>query len=293
MAMVCPERLTTVVRFALLFAVLAAGAWILPRAADSRFELLALITDPRPDTSHGHGYGQCAGSEWTSWAEAPPRQAQLQAQRCLAGKRIVLVGDSRVRYQYLALLRLVAAGERVLGAPPGGRGALNHSLCHPLVCEKWFGDPDPWRNFLLTSNAALNVPAAGARERCDCARNETHWGDPDRLEGLVENRFFDMETQFGRISVSYFQRYKAWLHGHACFPPFGANGSSAAAGVAAGGRGATAAEPARSANGACCPPGHCGPPYDWTYTIQDFFDRVVVPLHPTHVLIHGTAAPAA
>jgi hypothetical protein len=207
-----------------------------------------------------------------AWATAPPHQAQQYAQECLAGKRLVLVGDSRVRYQYLALLRLLAAGERVHGAPPGGN--LKHSLCHPLVCEKWFKDPDQWRKFILASNSAVTVPEAGARERCDCFRNETSFGDPEKLEGAMENRFFEMDTRFGRISITYFQRYKGWLHGHRCFPPFdeaGANGSD------------RAAVP-------CCKLGDCGPPYDWEYSSADFVQHVLDRMSATHVLVHGGRA---
>ena len=102
---------------------------------------------------------------------------------CFRGKRVVMVGDSMMRYQYLALVYWLENGVQ---PPPGfhageGRGGWDKfSVCNEFswdVKDGEIGKNSSWTNFYSETARGLN-----GHESCDCWRNNGF--------DMVENRYY-------------------------------------------------------------------------------------------------------
>ena len=84
---------------------------------------------------------------------------------CLAGRHIMIAGDSTFRYMYLALVRLLQGARRGDGKewtpPPPSTGDCPRDTCPIDYAPKWSG----WGGFYHGTNHALE-----GRELCDCGR---------------------------------------------------------------------------------------------------------------------------
>lgn len=115
------------------------------------------------------------------------RRTAQQIRACLRDKHVVLIGDSRVRYQYLSLAHLLATGAwpRCMDDSPWEEDCM-------FVNER---RSTAWTQFYEHTNLLLN--AANASERCDCCRDFA--GCETR-----ENRFFAAD----RMRVTYLQSFR-------------------------------------------------------------------------------------
>ena len=113
-----------------------------------------------------------------------------EARSLLRGKHLLLIGDSRVRYQYLSLVYWLLTGQIE---------ANSTSRC--IANEKEFRS---WIEFYRETNAALSQ--FGAKELCDCYRN------PTTIE-TIENRHW----VWNGMKVTYFELFVEVIRGHTYF----------------------------------------------------------------------------
>lgn len=177
------------------------------------------------------------------------RMGHAEAKQCLAGKRLVFIGDSVTRYQYLTLLHFLDRGRwpAPLGGDPGEPSVANE--------REW----PSWNDFLRGSNALF-----GGRELCDCYREEY-----DPLKGQIkppeeekhENRFY---TTPDGIFVSHltYTTFPNKLHGHFGFPPY-----------------PQGRQP--------CAPATCNSPEDWAHHLAEGLAGPVKDMRPTHLVLNS------
>lgn len=150
--------------------------------------------------------GWCVEEKAEKWRyvnQTHRRRTLKGTKKCLANKHVVLIGDSRTRFQYLALVAAL-----VKGAYPQCHEHLakNSSDCH--LQGRGVGK---WNKYLVSTNAELNL--VGQVELCHCYK-----GNSDAT--MRENRYFALSTQFGPIHVSYFNTISNSLTLEKHFPPF-------------------------------------------------------------------------
>ena len=109
--------------------------------------------------------------------------------RRLTNKHLIFVGDSLMRFQYLALVYLV----KFKTIP------LDDVIPNFFVVKTWNG----WNNFFNGTNAMLRP-----NEWCDCYRDEKKDDDGKGFE----NRYFT--DSVNNISISYFQFSEINVQGH-------------------------------------------------------------------------------
>jgi hypothetical protein len=132
--------------------------------------------------------------------------------KCLANKHILLMGDSRVRSQYLALTSYIAHGKwpRCKEESKIGGNSNNQSVDCFLVRDEL-----PWTEFFNVTNIYLNQNPQ-AHESCYCYRI--------KLDGTIrENRFFTFNNPTfgeGPIQISYLQTFYGPYYFGLAFPPF-------------------------------------------------------------------------
>ena len=118
-----------------------------------------------------------------------------QAERCLAGRHIIFVGDSLTRYQYLSLVFFL---ENKVWLPGYGNDSFGYRS--PCLETQW----PSWRDFYLGTTAQLN-----GHESCDCCRANNCT--------VLENRYYRKKP----FSITYLQffRHDMGMSGHVGFPP--------------------------------------------------------------------------
>ena len=107
----------------------------------------------------------------------------------LSNKHFIFVGDSLMRFQYLALVYLV----KFKSIP------VDDVIPNIFTAETWHG----WNNYYTGTNSMFRP-----NELCDCYR------DDDKYENRkhFENRYFTDSVK--NISISYFQFSGTYLQGH-------------------------------------------------------------------------------
>ena len=178
----------------------------LPPVECAAHRSIAVDKRRRGNTSLGHGYCGVLPSE-----PAPPRWAvdpftldfvnrarrprRVRARRCLAGRRVVFIGDSNTRYQYLSLAMALSSG--AYPVQPRGRG---FNICHEDSAKghrrlnQSDALKDKWMGFWNQSSALL-----GGAEVCECTIRRT---------AIHENRWYDD----GAAQLAYFKEGTPKIH---------------------------------------------------------------------------------
>ncbi|KAI7840403.1 hypothetical protein COHA_005834 [Chlorella ohadii] len=183
------------------------------------------------------------------------RFSHAEAVQCLASKRLVFVGDSITRYQYLTLLHFLDRGEwpHPTGNQPGQPSVANE--------HEWAS----WNAFLRGTSRLF-----GGRELCDCYREDLfEYFDP-RFRRFVtwkppeDEKFENRHYRSGNISVSHFTftTEPNTVHGHFGFPPY-ENGRKP------------------------CKPAACRAAADWSYRLVDALRKPVAAMQPTHLVLNS------
>ena len=190
-----------------------------------------------------------------------------EARACLAGRPVLMLGDSLTRYQYISLMYFLefgrwpgTAGGTGGSKAGGGSGAGGPSSSSSSRSGSWGGfvTPDPlnehaWANW-TEFQIGTTLPFRG-RQLCNCGRGQ-YW---------IENRQY--RSADGALALHYY-----WLpgpknlSGHHGFPPF--DGDAAAAGVPR------------------CEPGYCLSRPSWSLSLADALDQVLAPLGPKVLLLN-------
>ena len=183
-------------------------------------------------------------------------------QQCLANKHVVLIGDSRVRYQYMALADYLTTGQWLrcldyndIDKSFGDNGTSStvgsNSSC--FLIDHEYSTSLTWNDWYTQSAAWIN-------DECDCHR------EPRFAPGTTfENRFFRTITPFGPIKITYLQNFEDSVKFHAEFPPF--------APLDAG----------NSTNNTRCQPGYCSHPPILQLSTSETLLEIVPKLQVTHV----------
>jgi hypothetical protein len=210
-------------------------------------------------------------SEWRDDGDGGGSEARNSARKCFRDKRIVMVGDSMMRYQYLALVYWLENGTQppagfhgvVDGMLPGNKSGTEspaswdkESICNEYSWKELRGDQfygRGWNHFYAGTSRLLN-----GHEHCDCWRQ-------DHLHS-VENRYYRLPED--NISVSYFSwagqnSPSSMTHGH----------------WREGWVGSDVGE-------TTCSAGKCNDSVTGAWGPDQLFDEVIVPLRPTHLLIN-------
>ena len=163
-------------------------------------------------------------------------RTQRGIEKCLANKHVVLSGDSRVRYQYAALLWAIAGNDGVWDLPDmpvmcedltsyrvwrtGNPKKAAHTGCR-AINEKFFGGD--WGRYWATNAAAVmagknNDKSIGTETDriCNCERH-----NPYKAKEKTENHFFHKKLADGStIKVTFISTFfPGDVVDNAKFPP--------------------------------------------------------------------------
>ena len=137
--------------------------------------------------------------------------------RCLANKSVVFIGDSRVRYQFMALAHFLRSGKhlRCGDFQVNGFEPSNDSECY-LINESL--ETLNWNHWYETSTASLgsNSTPDGHEQSslCDCYRDSTF-----TTSTTMENRYIRRRSPFGQLDLVYLQNFENLIRLTKDFPP--------------------------------------------------------------------------
>ena len=121
------------------------------------------------------------------------RISAAKAQNCLAGKRVLFIGDSVMRYQYMSLITYLHTGE--WPAPMGG----DMSVCMEHEWARKYKKKG-WNKYF-----ELAPKRFGGWERCDCINS------PEK-QAVVENRFY--YNNVSNFGITFLVQRNKPLSGH-------------------------------------------------------------------------------
>jgi hypothetical protein len=123
--------------------------------------------------------------------------------KCLSKKHVLMIGDSRTRFQYTTLATKLTHDE--FPRCKEGSSNLQNEYCQAVTTL------DGWTPFYIWSNQIFN--AHDSTEKCYCYR------DKNDLQRARENRFLSVSTPFGNITITYLQTYSNQTFLETTFPP--------------------------------------------------------------------------
>jgi len=201
-------------------------------------------------------------------------KTDAQMRQCLAGKKVVMVGTSTLRYEYLTLAYFAEYGSwpsdgksinfgyptQRLGPTPLNEQEVLWSTQLPWEATSprtatpgCLRDDLKWESFYRYSNLVYN-----GHEVCDCYRYGNEYGN------TTENRMYTSAS--GDFKLTYFQWWgqQSVPHGMAPVEVFTAPGTQ----------------------WPTCPAGE-GKPFQWQMPTVDFIQNIVSTLAPTHLIINA------
>jgi hypothetical protein len=185
---------------------------------------------------------------------------------CFHGKRIVMVGDSMMRYQYLALVYWLEHG---IQPPPGYDSSTmasdKESMCNEFSWKDLLDDAHygaGWKHFYEGTSALMN-----GHEYCDCWRRSSSLN--------VENRYFRLSSQ--NISITYLSLARVSADSPASLME-GGERSASHGHWRDGWTGSDIGE-------ITCKPGQCTKKLPYKWVDVDIFD-IISDLNPTHLFVN-------
>ena len=176
-------------------------------------------------------------------------------QRSLANKHVVLIGDSRVRYQYMTLVHFLNTGRwlrcRDYDAI-NGQSNISGSGTDPDCDLIDSALKLSWPEWYTSSSIRLN-------DACDCSRP-----DPLSPPDIFENRYFTMAGPYGPMRITFLSSFIDLVKFHDAFPPL-------------------SWEPKPGHTPTFCKPGNCSHPASVSLTTGEALLEMVPKLNPTHV----------
>ena len=145
------------------------------------------------------------------------RPSPARARRCLAGRHVMLVGDSLSRYMYLTLAKFMSAGswesDSTLAGLSRGHRTSSRSACHEST---FFNDEDfvnsssyqdRWSAYFAETNRQIR---GNGTEICDCFRTGCC-----KEADMTENRFTRVDGGGLLSFINQLKSYSWRVHGHA------------------------------------------------------------------------------
>jgi len=224
--------------------------WPLPTCSDAQLFNGTYVLD---------GNASVVRYRWTPKHCALVRFTPTAARACMQRRRVVLVGDSRTRYQYMSLSIFLSHDAWLL--PYDAMFVAAAIPEEDVTNEHQFRD---WKSYYTHTNALVSVQNR-THELCDCFRPRDF-----RAHKTRENRFLYFDDD-DHLHLAYFLVFKGPTTGHFGFPPFVA-GRAGDAPLAA----ADFVPP--------CAVGECSQAVDWSAGEDVHFVRsVLVQLRPSDV----------
>ena len=138
--------------------------------------------------------------KWRYMNTSKRRRTWRGIHKCLANKRVMMVGDSRTRMQFLSL-----ASAALRKAFPSCPNLLVDETYHCLGFKSWSEFYNQTHEYFSTPNST---------EACYCHR-KLEWYSIAR-----ENRFIRIATKYGNVSLDYLQNFVNYLYLGSSFEPF-------------------------------------------------------------------------
>jgi len=145
-------------------------------------------------------------------------------EKCLAGKTLVFIGDSRVRYQFMHLASYLVSKRFMrcqdLHSLNNKSGLLPDPECYLIDHENHqrMSGKD-WNSWYQKSTAMLESCGDDNTQQqeslCDCYRP-----NPFQPQQTFENRFIKQATPNGEVNLVYLQNFENLIRIDADFPPF-------------------------------------------------------------------------
>jgi hypothetical protein len=134
-------------------------------------------------------------------------------EQCLANKSVFFIGDSRVRYQFMALAAFLKSGKWMKCQDYIGLGISENQTDPSCLLIDETMNTGGWNKWYQETTQSLNSNTT-QEMICDCSRKT-----PFKTATTYENRFLQRKTPFGLIKVTYLQNFVNEISMHAEFPP--------------------------------------------------------------------------
>jgi len=145
-------------------------------------------------------------------------------EKCLGGKTVVFVGDSRVRYQFMHLASFLVSKRFMrcqdFHSLKGKSGLLPDPECY-LIDHKHHKQmsTESWNSWYKESTAMLESSGENSTKQqdslCDCYRPQ-----PFKPSQTYENRFIKRSTPHGEVNLIYLQNFENIIKMNSEYPPF-------------------------------------------------------------------------
>ena len=129
-------------------------------------------------------------------------------ERCLANKTLVLIGDSRVRYQFMYLASYLQSKRHMKCKDAFPSIEQEDGECEMLMTHSW-KEWYRWTTSKLSNSLEQNA-------LCDCFRKQ----EMGYRHLIAEYRFLKRSTSYGEINMVYLQSFKDLVQMSSEFPPF-------------------------------------------------------------------------
>jgi hypothetical protein len=176
------------------------------REEDNKFQIECTDYDKEEDGD----YCKDETGVWRMMNRTPMRWTTEGMRKCLANKHIMLIGDSRTRFQYISLASALIYG--VFPQLKEGRTDPKAQVLPWLLKVA----PRRWPAYYAETNSFLHTNIS--HELCYCYR-------PGSVSQARENRFLRVQSEFGDIQITYLQTFVDKVYLGPTFPPFLENGN--------------------------------------------------------------------
>ncbi|KAL7486981.1 hypothetical protein ACHAW6_012582 [Cyclotella cf. meneghiniana] len=139
-------------------------------------------------------------------------------EKCLAGKTIVFIGDSTVRYQFMHLVGFLKF-RRFMRCQDYNRSTLPDDDCYLIGFKDLHYDWTSWYKQSTIMTGSYEEHSDQQYSLCDCFRPDPFVA---RLHALTtyEYRFVKRSTSYGEINIIYLQNFRDRIRLNQDYPPF-------------------------------------------------------------------------
>ncbi|CAJ1957664.1 unnamed protein product [Cylindrotheca closterium] len=151
---------------------------------------------------------------------AVPRYTHQGFEKCFANKVVVVIGDSRLRYQFLNLAAFVKYSKFMKCQDyHGGQAEVERvdESCFLIDRESSISNTEESIDWTLWYQETTLELQEGSKQQslCDCFRH-----NPFAVRNVYENRYIQRSTDFGTIHLVYLQTFANLVRIDQKFPPY-------------------------------------------------------------------------
>ena len=147
----------------------------------------------------------------------PPRKIQHYThegyEKCLADKTVVMIGDSRVRYQFMNLAAFLKKKEFM--KCDDYTSSIDNNIVPDLEQCSLIRENQIWNKWYQQTTEKI-ADQDQQSSLCDCFRMQQEFSP----ETTFENRFIKRSTTFGEVNLIYLQNFANHIKLNKQYPPF-------------------------------------------------------------------------